>query len=713
MYLINKANSRRTSRELTSEEFVDNNDNMDFSMYTAPYTDKPKTDKKSRLRTSSFFGKRRSCEISPDDLANFRSPSRANTIDNRTDASSFSLAGKRRLRKVSSKASLMTMPNPPTHESFAEEKTSRRFLPDIWKSGPWGQSNSSSARKPISAPFNFSHITHKNTHHVGQLRQTNPEDLLRDWNRVVRESTGSLGAQSNSTDETPPSSSHRLSNSSRNLGVRSRANSARTLSPRESLVDLAASGSSENLRSSAPLTPPPRSSPTQFLRSLPESPSEDGTLVGDERDFGNEELVDQIFYPDYEAPHAISTVGECSYGRKSPGIEKLAISHSIPEESEDGDHRPDTPLAASIPELRETQSTPDFMPPRANGFLSVTRARPISQISQMSDTLNGNFSIPPSPLFRSSSKRRISRRITPAAGAGLDSWEEDIDWCYEHEADADCNFDWEKGSEYDESFNGGDDETVVNPISPSSLSLNESATLNNENLKVPEEVKDEIVVVEKRITGLFEDRLLLPPSPQFPPSPGFRDHFDSHFDTFDSFNNDDESIIFRAASTALRHRSINSASSLDDFIVGRNYRDELARVAQQLDEHIAALNQDMYRSPLRIQYEKPLYLQTSSVFSGKRARADSEATCVTLCSDTETITPTDTIEAITPSGSARSSFYFTKPRSSSVMGIGVAVEGRTVKGLSIPAAAIPGVIEFGPDGSHNFLFEEQEFVHFI
>lgn len=430
-----------------------------------------------------------------------------------------------------------------------------------------------------------------------------------------------------------------------------------------------------------PPTPPPRNSSKYFLRSLAESPTE-------------EDEDECVFRPGRQSRllHAVTTPGDSSHGRKSPGVGKLMRNRL-----DDGFDSSD-PVAApyeaeepTVSELRSSKSTPDFLSLRHRRYLSTGR-RPISQISAVSDTLTGTF-VPPSPRLAPGPTRRMSRRISTQiraeglptdSGAFLDSWEEDIDWCYEHEVDADCEFDWDSSSVHAVTYTEESEDQPTHLFEP--------YTLRNEILKLGGG-RESFVLVEKRITGVFEDKLLLPPSPQmtrFPDSAiGVADG------GFDAYELENEDIVFRAATTVLRHRSVSSAASFPEL----SYRDELNRVARQLDDHIAALNQEVYSlQPLTINLPP-----SHAFFMGNRARADSEATCVTLCSDTGTVTATDANEIITPSSSAHNSLHFTRHND----------EGRAEKGLSFPAAALPGVIEFAPDGLHHTAADEQEFLHYI
>lgn len=443
------------------------------------------------------------------------------------------------------------------------------------------------------------------------------------------------------------------------------------------------------MRYACPLTPPLRTSSRHFLRSLQESPAEDGA---DEE--GGEVIP----------PHAVTT--ECSYGARSACVEKgfmvpAPVSMAVGDDQERA-------------ELRAYRSAPDMSTVRQRSLRSP-RCRPLSQLSQASDTLNGSFTVPstpsqPMPGCRASSQLSV---MTLASGVPssdldscLDSWEQDIDWCYENQADADCEFDREEcGLQMVEEVTA-----VVAGCSEASdlpMPLRESP-FRSEQRKRPDS-KEQFVFVDKRLTGTFEDKLLLPPTPRMsfiPPGQYEPVATATTIGVADGgFEPDHETIILRAADTALRHRSLSTSTSQQDMAPGRAYRDELARVARKLDEHIAALNMDMPISPppslsssSSPSFRSPPLMPSPSPFPGNRSRADSQATCVTLCSDTETVTPTDSVEIVTPCSSAHSSVHMLQFL-------------RAEKGLSFAAAALPGVVEFGPDGIVEGV--PDEFVHFI
>ncbi|KAA8892894.1 hypothetical protein FN846DRAFT_601636 [Sphaerosporella brunnea] len=505
--------------------------------------------------------------------------------------------------------------------------------------------------------------------------------------------------------------------------IRQRSNSTQSLSPMQTFPEVPASPTEQT----CPITLPVRTSSRRVVDHPADADHQSHDEVDDSLVAVPEEEEDQ--HADGGIGYAVTTSEDTCFGETSIGVEKL-LGLDMGEEEANALER--TATSTNVPQIRETQSTPDLtvtaeddMVYRPQMYLSV-RPRPLSQLSQLSDTLNGSFIVPPSPIHGSRRRsKRISCRLSTHMKlngsftldeATIDSWEEDIDWCYENEAEANCDFDWDHDLQ-NAAGNPNDEPQSFSPAPVLETAAFEIPIPKSELLEIPEEIKEEtaeeeLVINEKRITGLFEDRLLLPPSPRFPPSSfgGFPRARDSGFE---GGNTDDQSMLMRAGNNALRHRSITTSTDLSM----RSYREELFRVARQLDEHIAALNQELGGSPFNSPPMSPLSRPTVpddiSLFSGKRQRADSQTTCVTLCSDTDTITHFETHEVITPASSAHNSFHFTKQRASSVTGAGYAVEGRSEKGLSFPAAAIPGVVELGPGDFDALCAEEPEFVHFI
>jgi hypothetical protein len=92
------------------------------------------------------------------------------------------------------------------------------------------------------------------------------------------------------------------------------------------------------------------------------------------------------------------------------------------------------------------RSSQDELPVPSGVEITVTE-RPISQDSQGSDTLGdlARLSVPVKELEENSLTRANS--IARETGA---SWEDDVDYCYQHAAEADCDFDWNNISRLDD-----------------------------------------------------------------------------------------------------------------------------------------------------------------------------------------------------------------------------------------------------------------------
>ncbi|KAI5806441.1 hypothetical protein DFH27DRAFT_343401 [Peziza echinospora] len=657
MFLIHKVASRRPSRdhiavkkaEAAAAADSENTSTMENPIFNYHLTDTPaeysKTLEKRRSKSRpGLFGGKASQE---DD--NRSQDSKA------TMAEKEKLFGKKnKLRKAASKASF----SPVTEEDFDKPPKSPMF--QSLKSRSRTSSNASftpSAREArISQPFNFFHISH-----------TNQRDLS-----SLHASTSSLSIPKGTN--TPPLSSPTSPTTKKHYSLRSKFLSKhQPHSPSTVSVefDPTPSASEESFVNYAQFpVPPPRSSSRQAFD-----------------DFGMEHVREQFVC------HAITTPGDAAFGQKSPGIERVlrdAAEYSYSNKEVERSYTP------PIPGIRETQATPDIDEDHNYKRRSIKRVslriRPISQFSE----LNAEFIVPGSPHLgpRSRASRRLSNMksvpLTGLSDMSLDeSWEEDIDYSYEHAAESHCDYEWDRCSNYAPSMYAGEEED----------SSTMPTSTDKSYLVVPEKKKE---YAERRITGQFEAHLLLPGS-------AGSDTTEAKVDTLDY----ESGIILLAAHNSLCNRSIESmkaarsSSSASRLLSGRHYRDELARAAEHLDDHIAFLNTELTMKTSRDSLRPPSQQLGLGISTGRRpanrARTDSDATCVTLCSDADTITPTDSAEVITPPNSNHNSFTFSHSQYD---------EMRVAKGLSFPASTIPGVIEFSPE-IHDLPMIEGEIVQFI
>lgn len=672
MFLIHKVANRRPSRDQMVGRTIETaatdpkSPIMEYNYYDPMPDYQPKKVEKRRSRNKSgFFSGRASLE---DEVVETCTEQRGSIVDKDT---LMSFGKKKKLRKAASKSSFHPVAEKESAEAVPKSPLLRR-VPESWmgrsRTSSSASATSSAREGRISQPFNFFHVLHANQRDFSEIKQSEQGEIARDWVRI----------SSSLLDKKASSPQLRAPKKQSSYGLRSKFLSRHQSPTVESEPTPCPSEESFTNCTSTPISPPPWSPATEENAPSP---------------------VEYVC-------HAITTPDLSAYGRKYVGIErtlkdqaeKEAQSVTVTKETE----RSCTP-DAPIPEVRETLATPEQDEPRASRRLTKRISINIRPMSQFSD-FNADFIVPGSPLLVPTS--RLSKRYSTQVqkyhpGIGFDdftldeSWEEDIDYSYEHAAESHCDFEWERSSNYAGSTYGDDNETLDSPDSSQCLYL-----------MVPEKRKE---YSERRITGQFEAHLLLPGSAGSDTVSTIAP--DSNTDTVCETMDFDNGIIIRAARSSLSNRSIESMRSVRSStsvnkLLSRNYRDvELARVAEHLEDHIAFLNAELCVNSPRDSLRPPSQLSLP-VSTGRktltRARTDSDATCVTLCSDAETITPIESSEVITPPNSNHNSFTLHKQYD----------EERMAKGLSFPASTIPGVIEFSPE-IHDLPVPEDEFIPFI
>lgn len=150
---------------------------------------------------------------------------------------------------------------------------------------------------------------------------------------------------------------------------------------------------------------------------------------------------------DFSLPHAVTTPDDSAHSLRPVPFSMIRTELTgVPEEDETSDGRRSsiTTLARSpTPTLRHTKSFPSsrMSPQRWSSVLPLQSEDgngSTTKHSNMSSSLASPFveehneDIPVRPQVT----RRVSTQIE-------DSWEDVIDYCYNNEAEADCNFDWD------------------------------------------------------------------------------------------------------------------------------------------------------------------------------------------------------------------------------------------------------------------------------
>ncbi|KAH6671592.1 hypothetical protein F5X68DRAFT_141404 [Plectosphaerella plurivora] len=308
------------------------------------------------------------------------------------------------------------------------------------------RSNSAASRKlQISGPYNFQHVSHsrRDQPHMSPGRGPEPpspahqpqEPLSPSYSSQVNDgSPGKLVKRTRSSDHI------------RGLHTRSTAPARPPRSP----ADLSPTASSPPV--------PPRMSSRMSTRpegweaaigTVSERPSTSGgfrqpqpfTIAEDMPEVATDVVGGEPLGLSSAgiSLHAITTPGDAAWPlpANSASFSYEAALPDVPEEEEHvaAARRSRLSLASNSSSLRGSQSVPLL---RLSAQLqAANRQRPPSAAS---DTL-GRFEV---LTARRASKGADKEDLSDSHAR--ESWEDDIDYCYEHEAEADCNFVWERPS---------------------------------------------------------------------------------------------------------------------------------------------------------------------------------------------------------------------------------------------------------------------------
>lgn len=340
----------------------------------------------------------------------------------------------------------------------------------------------------ISNPFDFQHLTHTDRHQIAALEQGHGSGLLaRGAERAAQLSAGAISPRNMSTEDLIASeSSYRSppqSPRSRNDWQRPEPN----IDPSHSRPGLRMTRSVEsfsqpgvNLRvhrhSSSVIAPPRTSSllPTPFIHDIPEesssrqvssiSPvarSKRQSGVWDAFPLSSAGSADQL--PGIE--ESFTHVGNAVTTPDDSAIQAMTppFSPSLEDVAEEPERFVSPRPAPQPPRLR-TPTSPkspflesfSFNNQRSPGFRTRNRANSraspkssslrnltLRPSSQTSETLGSPISARASPMPRAS----VTRRKSNTWRAIEESWEDDVDYIYEHALEADCDNDWDCVSE--------------------------------------------------------------------------------------------------------------------------------------------------------------------------------------------------------------------------------------------------------------------------
>ncbi|KAL9029337.1 MAG: hypothetical protein Q9196_002414 [Gyalolechia fulgens] len=342
------------------------------------------------------------------------------------------------------------------------------------------------ARPMISEPFDFRHLTHTQAHQLAYLRNASQQKLATGFSAIrasqapqpvlqgIRTEALRLPASDASSPRyqnpvSPPALSPTKPSTPRSKNGLSIDTRRGRLSLARSIDNFSQPSPKAYRMPRSPPTPPPKPSrhitPTvpEFFSDihhatacereilsrcasaeLPgpvQSPAEAATPCEPEQEFYNENL-----------PHAITTSEEIALTLKPSTTRRSALALAdVPEEDElypirrvsEQSLRP----ATGDPALRHATTFPsNNCPPRCRRSSSSQAPLSLSDVMPAPRSTSGLPATRPDDNNEvdASPRRDDSPDVLPDA-TGVDAcWEDDIDYCYQLEAEADCDFDWDR-----------------------------------------------------------------------------------------------------------------------------------------------------------------------------------------------------------------------------------------------------------------------------
>ncbi|KAK2630202.1 hypothetical protein QTJ16_001022 [Diplocarpon rosae] len=317
----------------------------------------------------------------------------------------------------------------------------------------------------ISSPYNFRHVTHTLHDHLPDLARTSGADLASEFS-AIRASQAPTRGELRGIQAEDLHFENFSSEDLRALPGREAATSPRQSSPRvlrksaqpslrSPKRSMGVAKSHENL-GKAPQRPP--RSPVAYS---PTSPSFPGTLPARTSSRGSSPLSDTFDLPATTIIARPRTNG----GFRKPAPFALPIMRSAIEEEQDGNAHAVTtpgeeawPLTASLSgnfgvELADVQEEEDDVALKRRSRMSMTSVElrtsqsvPALRCVAQQQSFERSDSRMSATLGQSPMKNAffVAPTLQPEPALNLgDSWESDIDWCYEHEVEANCEFQWD------------------------------------------------------------------------------------------------------------------------------------------------------------------------------------------------------------------------------------------------------------------------------
>ncbi|PBP28670.1 hypothetical protein BUE80_DR000356 [Diplocarpon rosae] len=316
----------------------------------------------------------------------------------------------------------------------------------------------------ISSPYNFRHVTHTLHDHLPDLARTSGADLASEFSAIRASQvptrgelrgikTEDLQSENFSSEDFYVLPGREAPTSPRQSSPRVLRKSAQS-SSRSPKRSMGVAKSHENLRKA------PQRPPRSPVASSPTSPSFPGTLPARTSSRGSSPLSDTFGLPattiiarprtngGFRKPapfalpitrptieeeqggstHAVTTPGEEAWPLTASLSGNFGVELADVQEEEDDVSQRRSRMSITSAELRTSQSVPALRYMAQQQSFERSDSRMSATLGQ--SPMNNAFFVAP------------TLQPEPALNLG-DSWESDIDWCYEHEVEANCEFQWD------------------------------------------------------------------------------------------------------------------------------------------------------------------------------------------------------------------------------------------------------------------------------
>jgi hypothetical protein len=331
----------------------------------------------------------------------------------------------------------------------------------------YGSRRNPRRRRIISGPYNFQHLTHTRQDHLPNLERASRMELVAEFSaiRASQEPTNGelkgIRAEDlhfeNFSSEALDLAEEPATASKSPKSPRARSVLRKSISPPQPQRTMSYAKSHDNLR-----IPPPRPPRSPLSHTCPvalpaRTSSRTASFIFDTFDPLATTTIERPYtngrfrkptplglpipspLPSWNQQQDYSSSQPLSHAVTTPGDEAWQLTSSLTGNFELADVKEEdeemvcrkSRVSVTSSELRMSQSVPDL--------------RRISQ-EQGNDRPETRMS---TTLGRSSSDETVVPRkapLSPAFQLVRDSWEDDIDYCYEHEAEANCDYQWDRCS---------------------------------------------------------------------------------------------------------------------------------------------------------------------------------------------------------------------------------------------------------------------------